>query len=132
MSHIQHLFYRHLPDEGKVLEIGCGSGRDAMALVDRGYQVTAVDGSPEMIRQACRIHPTLEGKLIHRAFPLRERDPLAKEHFDAIVSIAVFMHIPDEELFETAYQIRAMLAPGGVLFISVSTGGSLLRDHLTN
>jgi len=37
----------------QILDIGCGTGEDARHLMDSGVRVTAVDGSPEMVRIAC-------------------------------------------------------------------------------
>lgn len=44
----------------KVLELGCGSGVDAAALVDAGYSIVATDGSPQMLAEATRNYPHLQ------------------------------------------------------------------------
>lgn len=41
--------------------------------------------------------------------------------FDGIYSIAVIMHVPDEQLFEFAFQIKSLLRPGGTVLLSFST-----------
>jgi 2-polyprenyl-3-methyl-5-hydroxy-6-metoxy-1,4-benzoquinol methylase len=49
-------FFKENPDRGKVLDLGCGQGRDALALASLGYEVTGVDisqvGIDQMIRDA--------------------------------------------------------------------------------
>ena len=40
---------RYCPEDAKLLEIGCGEGRDAMALLGQGYDLLATDASPEAI-----------------------------------------------------------------------------------
>lgn len=59
------------PAGATVLELGCGAGRVTHPLVERGYVVTAVDNSPEMlaqIRGAERVHANIEGLDLGRRF----------------------------------------------------------------
>jgi SAM-dependent methyltransferase len=110
-----------LPPPGTaVLEIGCGSGRDAAFLQSCGYVVTGVDASAAMVAEAVRIHPELTGRLSSAAFPLPRHSPLLRRTFDAVVSVALFMHVPDVDLGPAAAQIRTLLRPGGILFVDVS------------
>jgi len=121
MSHLDHLLLRHLPERGaRVLELGCGSGREAAFLHRSGYDVRGVDASQPMIEEALRRHPELAGRLSCGAVPLPEHSPLLSDSFDAIIAIALLMHVPDAELFETILQCKRMLRPSGVVFISVS------------
>lgn len=46
MSEILESFIGRLPSGGKILNLGCGSGRDNKILLAQGFDVTAVDGSP--------------------------------------------------------------------------------------
>ena len=48
----KHILKRHLPDEGHVLDAGCGPGRYAIELAKKGYQVTLVDISEEQLKLA--------------------------------------------------------------------------------
>jgi SAM-dependent methyltransferase len=109
-----------LPPRATVLEIGCGSGREAAFLRSRGYEITGIDASAAMVAEAIRIHPELAGTLSCAALPLPEHSPLLQRTFDAVVSVAVFMHVPDVELEGAADQVRALVRPGGILFLEVS------------
>jgi SAM-dependent methyltransferase len=123
MSHLDHLLLRHLPQHGaRVLELGCGSGREAAFLVQHGHDVRAVDASEGMIAEALRRHPELANRLSREAMPLPEGSPLFAEVFDAVLAIALLMHIPDSELFETILQFKKLLRPLAVVFVSVSAG----------
>ena len=51
-SAFQRAFTSHIPEGGRILDLGCGSGRDSRAFLNAGYQVTAVDGSVELCRIA--------------------------------------------------------------------------------
>ena len=113
---------RHLLDGGKVLEIGCGSGRDAAFLLNHGFDVTAIEASSEMLSTAITHHPELVGRTYHASIPLSEGNPLLDQRFNAVVMIATVMHISDQNLFECACQFRQLLSPGGIVFISTSLG----------
>ena len=42
---LRYGFARRLPEGGRILELGCGSGRDSLAFLKAGFGVDAVDGS---------------------------------------------------------------------------------------
>lgn len=122
MARLHGILLRHMPQKGaRVLEIGCGSGRDAAFLLSSGFDIRAVDASQGLIGEALRIHPELEGRLSVAGVPFPQDHPILRETFQAVVSMAVLMHVPEEDLPETAAQIRRVLAAGGTAFLSVST-----------
>jgi SAM-dependent methyltransferase len=130
MSRLYTMLLRYLTPKGaSVLELGCGSGRDAAFLLASGYEVTAVDASAGMVAEATRLHPELAGRVSCAAVPFPADSPWLKSSFDAVVAIGVFMHIPDAGLPETVLQIGRVLRPGGVLFVDVSTGRTGLRNE---
>jgi SAM-dependent methyltransferase len=128
LPRLHAMLLRNLPPQGaSVLELGCGSGRDAAFLLSKGYEVTAIDASAGMVAEAGRLHPELVGRISCAAVPLPAGSPLVLRAFDAVFSNAMFMHLCDEDLRRTALQIRRMLHSGGVLVISVSVGREGLR-----
>ena len=67
MSETQGLLLKYLPAGGCLLEIGCGSGRDSAFLLAKGFDMTAIDASAEMLGEA-KIHPPqLAGSLYHES-----------------------------------------------------------------
>ncbi|MDO4339548.1 MAG: class I SAM-dependent methyltransferase [Eubacteriales bacterium] len=52
MHQTQDRFLRLLDENASILDFGCGSGRDTRYFLDKGYQVTATDGSAEICRSA--------------------------------------------------------------------------------
>ena len=52
---------KHIPDNGIVLDLGCGPGQDSAFLLQKGMQVIGIDLSEEMIRIASK--KTLKGNL---------------------------------------------------------------------
>lgn len=101
----------------KVLDIGAGSGRDAAALLALGADVQVVEPSAGLRRYAERAHPELRGRIFDGALPERLPDTFVGK-YDAIVLSAVIMHIPNEELFDTAFVLRGRLGSGGRLLLS--------------
>lgn len=120
---------RCLTPGSRVLDIGCGSGRDAAFLLEQGHDVTAADAAPEMIAAACTFHPELADRTIEAGFPLPPDHPLLKERFDAVCAVAMIMHVPAELLFEFALQLKQMLRPGGTLIVSASENRPGLSDE---
>lgn len=122
MADLHQLLLRYLTKGGEILEIGCGSGRDSAFLAGQGYSVTATDASESMLKSAVARHPALAASLYQKSFPLSQDDLFLKREFDGLLCLAVLMHIPDHDLFETARQIGELIAPGGTLVLSSSKG----------
>lgn len=49
---LQDRFLKYLKKRSRILDLGCGSGRDTKYFLDRGFQTDAIDGSAEICRQA--------------------------------------------------------------------------------
>ena len=54
MSSHHEKFLELIPENGSILDAGCGSGRDTKIFKTLGYNVTAIDGSAEMCRLASK------------------------------------------------------------------------------
>lgn len=78
---------------GRLLECGCGSGRDAAYMFAQGFEFTAIDSSLRMLRQAETLHPELGGRLKRMSFP-EDLHSFPPESFDGVFSIATAMHLP--------------------------------------
>lgn len=118
------IMYRHiealLPPHARVLEIGCGSGRDARALSGMGFSVVATDASEGMIREAKRLSEGNRASLGFTclAFPLPENHPLLLEQFDLVLAVAVIMHLSPEDRKKLLAQISRVLKPKGCFYCS--------------
>jgi SAM-dependent methyltransferase len=112
-EHYHAFLLRRLPEKmGQALEIGCGKGAFSRLLAARADGVTAVDLSPEMIRQAEERSADFPNIDFQTADILEWNWPPAK--YDAIASIAALHHLPLEWIFR---RCRSALAPGGVLAV---------------
>jgi len=102
---------------GRVCDLGCGPGQVAAYLHARGVDVFGADLSEEMLRQARRLHPSLE---------FRREDMLRLSHDDgSLGGIAAFYSIvnlsPDQ--VDAAFrECRRVLAPDGHLLLAFHIG----------
>ena len=102
---------------GKILDIGCGSGRDLAVLHQLGFDCYGVDPTPEFVAIAQHTHPELVGRIALGELP-DLKIPFNGD-FDGVLCSAVLMHIDIEQLPATAAAITKCLKHGGRLLYSV-------------
>ncbi len=88
---VQQRFLCMIPEGGRILDFGCGSGRDTKYFLEHGYQVDATDGSAEI----CRRTSEYTGILVKQMY-FHELN--AKDAYDGIWACASILHVPSDEL----------------------------------
>jgi SAM-dependent methyltransferase len=99
-----------LPPSGDVLDVGCGYGRIAIPLAQRGYRVTGIDVSPQMLRAARR-----EARARAVAITFDEGSMTALPYPDAAFDTCICLWSAFNELLEPDEQIQALREMHGVL-----------------
>ncbi|WP_227741467.1 MULTISPECIES: bifunctional 2-polyprenyl-6-hydroxyphenol methylase/3-demethylubiquinol 3-O-methyltransferase UbiG [Pantoea] len=122
MAEIRDRFTALLPAHGAVLDAGCGSGRDAKAFAEQGFQVEAFDASPELAALASQ-HSGLPVKVMR----FQELDAVAR--YDGIWCCASLLHVPLAELPEVFRRLAQALKAGGVLYASFKYGQGEREDN---
>jgi len=120
-------FLKYIPDGGRILDLGCGSGRDSLYFIQNGYDVISMDGSEEMVK--------LSSELTKReTLFLRIEDIDFQNQFNGIWASASLLHI-DKNLTESVFNILCnALRNDGILYASYQygTGTSILEGRYYN
>lgn len=109
---------RRVSPPGYLLDLGCGTGIDAVHFAKHGYRVTAIDPSREMVYQARDRVSRSNLNVRVENFGAQELLRLRTEKFDAIYSdLGPLNCVPD--LVQVSRACASLLKPGGVLVLSV-------------
>jgi len=116
--------YRH--DPGQVLDVGCGTGNIAIPLALRGYDLTGVDRSTEMVAEARRKGMQLGLNIPFLAQDLLELD-LGAQEFDTVLSTCDVLNYLTEgtQLKEAFNRVHKHLRPGGLWLFDLNSAYKL-------
>ncbi len=116
----------------QILDVGCGTGRDAYEFVKKGYAVTAIDPSPAMLRMCRRKlndafdEPENAGmKEAAHASSFFEKtfDEIGfRNQFDGVWAAASLLHVPSQQMEGVLRKLIQALKPNGILFMSFKHG----------
>ena len=115
MKSLYQPFLAELPEGARILDVGCGSGRDTLAFKNKGYQVDAIDYSEELVKKATQL----------TGIPIKlksfyEVDDY--EAYDGIWACASLLHCERSRLAEVIGKLISALKPGGMLYMSFKYG----------
>ncbi|MDE0451120.1 MAG: class I SAM-dependent methyltransferase [Gammaproteobacteria bacterium] len=114
-SSAYQLFLDGLPKNARILDAGCGSGRDTAFFLRRGYDVSAFDASVAL----CRLSTSLT-RVSTRQLRFQELDEI--EEYDGVWASASLLHVPRVELPDCVSRLIRALKPGGVMYMSFKHG----------
>lgn len=101
-EHKREMLLKYLKPGAHILDLGCGSGRDSKAFLQKGYQVRAVDGSQELCKIASEnIGQEVICQLFHE---LEETNT-----YDAVWACASLLHLPTDELKKVIQKVEQSL-----------------------
>lgn len=125
LANIERIALSHGLRGNRLLDVGCGTGKSFLPLLERGYEVTACDISPAMAERASEAGGDDARILVADA---RELPVLGR--FDLVTSIddALNYLLSEEELAMTFEGVARNLRPGGLFAFDLNTI-SCYRDY---
>ena len=111
MSAVYERFLAALPEAGRILDAGCGAGRDVAAFLELGYPVEAFDASAKLVAIA---HKVSGIDIQHSTFLAFE----SEQRFAGIWACASLLHVPPAQMSGTLRHLGQFLQPQGVMYVS--------------
>jgi SAM-dependent methyltransferase len=131
-DYVDALIQQHLPGAQSLLDLGCGTGRHAMKLTEKGYTVVGVDRSPEMIVKA-RAHreqllPHIQERLTFEQHDIR--DLRLRRRFNAVVALfhVVSYQISNDDLIAAFTTAKTHMQTNGLFIFDCWYGPGVLTD----
>ena len=112
---MQERFLAYLKPGARILDFGCGSGRDTKYFLDRGFEADAADGSEELVRIASG-YTGIEVRLMYF------QDLDEKEAYDGIWACSSILHLAYRELEDVFIKMARALTSHGILYTSFKYG----------
>ncbi len=106
-----------LPGDGRLLDLGCGGGKDAGELGQRGYRIVGLDRTSALLSA---------GRRRYRSLPLVRADlrrlPFHALSFDGLWAAASLMHLPKPVARRILTNLSKLVRPGGLFAATVTFG----------
>lgn len=115
MSHVYDPFLKLVPAHSRILDVGCGPGRDIKYFQSLGHFVTGLDPSKEMVKLA---KENTHAEIIHGSI----QEVVFDKTFDGIWACASLLHVPSKELNFVLTKISKILNPIGVFYCCFKLG----------
>ena len=116
-------FKKLLPPKAKVIDIGCGSGRDAKVFTSMGLDVLGIDYSSNLLEIAKVTAPSAD-------FQLKDIETmtLPAASFDGAWSACSLGHIPKNKILDVLKQIHSLLKDNGHFYLALKKGSGEILE----
>ena len=112
---VQERFRKMLPVGSRILDFGCGSGRDTKYFLEKGYRVEATDGSSEL----CKLASAFTGIEVKE---MLFQDLDARGKYEGIWACSSILHLSKRELLPVIRKMCDALKDNGVIYTSFKYG----------
>ena len=121
MSELYPKFTNLIPSGGRILDAGCGSGRDSRYFLSQGFEVVAIDASEEMVKCASKF-------MGQSAVQMKFEDAAFSNEFDGIWACASLLHVKKDKLVFNLNILVNALKSNGVIYVSLKESKSSVPD----
>lgn len=115
VSELYKLFEEAISSGTRILDLGCGSGRDSKYFTEHGFNLVAIDPSLAMCEQTRSLVKI-------PVFQMKAEEMRFTDEFDAVWACASLLHISRDKQMDTLYLISNLLKSGGVCYASWKYG----------
>jgi len=122
MSKLHKLFLQYIKPKATVLDIGFGSGRDLQFLKENNYDIWGIDPSNEFLKNVKTKFSDISNHFIQGEVPFLTDTPPFPIKFNAIIAIAMWMHLKKEQYKNIVNNIVSISANQATIIISYSQG----------
>jgi len=116
---LEYLPKAHLSNQQKILDVGCGSGRDSVFFANQGFEVVAIDGSQNVIDLAKQTDTRIDWQCL-RFHEIAKQS--LQNHFTGIWACASLLHVPFDELPKLLNDLILCIKSDGILYASFKYG----------
>lgn len=112
----------------RVLDLGCGVGRNMIPLIEKGYSLSGIDIAEDGVR---KLETILEEKKLKADLyigNILKKLPFDNNYFDAIISVQVLQHGTEGQILNTISEIKRIIRPKGFIFITLC--GRISNGHI--
>ncbi len=120
MSDVYRRFLPHLSSGARILDVGCGPGRDLKFFRDQGFRVQGIDSSREMVKRALGV-----GVPVHHKSCLAITEENA---FEGVWASASLLHLTQVDFVQALARLFKALCSQGAFYFSVKAGDGVQTD----
>jgi len=116
----------------RILDLGCGAGRNLVYLLEKGFDVYGIDCAPEGLKIIKKRLQKEKRKCSLKLGNVFNKLPYENNFFDAVISVQVLQHGKVNEIKGEIKEIERVLKPEGLIFITLSgrISNGKVRDYL--
>ncbi len=117
MSIFQQFINDNVTLTGKIIDIGCGSGRDLEYFLSKGFNIYGVDANKYFIKEVKNRFPKFKNNFVTSSLPKLD---IPFNNFNVAILVAVWMHIPKEEQEKSIKSIVSIMKEQSQIVFSYS------------